>query len=343
MKIVRWSPDLTLPNHPRVAALGAFDGVHLGHARTIRVMRQIARRHGLEAVVLTFDPSPREFKNGERQPGWRLTTVDEQMYYLRRLGVDLAVLFEFPGEIHQVEAEDFVRRVLVGQLHVAHVAASETHHFGHKGAGDLALLRQLGEELGFEVETVPPLIIDGERVSSTRIRNLLLEGRVRTAGALLGRPYAICAHVVSGRGLGTELGFPTANLDIPPEKILPCDGVYAGLCGTVRQGDYQSLEQPRPAAINVGLAPTVRGDERVVEVHIIGRHCDLSGTCVKVEFLQRLRDEQKFADLKELSEQIRRDAQRAAAVAGEPPPEELRRFERDCAQDYLLRRGDRDG
>lgn len=340
MKIVRWSPELTLPNHPRVVALGAFDGVHLGHTRIICTVRQIARRQDLEAAVLTFNPSPREFKDGKHQPGWRLTTVDEQMYYLRRLGVDLTVLFEFPGEIYHVEAEDFVRRVLVKQLHTVQIAASETHHFGHKGAGDLALLHKLSEELDFDVVTVPSVVIDGERVSSTRIRNLLLQGQVRAAGALLGRPYAICGHVVSGRGLGTELGFPTANLEIPPEKILPRDGVYAGLCGTVREGDYQALEQPHPAAINVGWAPTVRGDERVVEVHIIGRHCDLGGSCIKVEFLHRLRDERKFASLKELSQQIRRDAQQAAAVAGTPLSEELQRFERDCAEDYLLRRGD---
>jgi len=340
MRIVRWTPEMALPRRPRVAALGAFDGVHLGHARTIRAMRAIAHQHDAEAAVLTFEPSPREFRDGVRQPGQRLTTRDEQMYYLRRLGVDLVVVFEFPDEIHVVEPEDFVHDVLVRQLNVMHMSASETHRFGHRGAGDLALLRKLGEELGFGVESVPPVIVGGERVSSTRVRALLAEGKAGEAGALLGRPYALCAPVVPGRGTGTKLGFPTANLDIPPEKILPRDGVYAGLCGVVREGDLGEMEQPRAAAINVGVAPTVRGDERIVEVHIVGRHCDLRGACIKTDFLRWLRGEERFADMAALAEQIGRDAALAGELACEPPGEELCRFERECAIDYVIRPGD---
>jgi len=340
MRIVRWTPDMTLPRRPRVAALGAFDGIHLGHARTIRAMRAIAHEHDAEAAVLTFDPSPREFRDGARQPGQRLTTCDEQMYYLRRLGVDLAVVFEFPGAIHLVEPEDFVSYVLVGQLNAIHMSASKTHRFGHRGAGDLTLLRRLGEELGFGVETVPPVIVGGERVSSTRVRELLAEGKASEAGALLGRPYALCAPVVPGRGLATELGFPTANLQVPREKVLPRDGVYAGLCGVVREGDLSEMEQPRAAAINVGLAPTVRGDERIVEVHIVGAHCDLRGACIKIDFLRWLRGEERFAGTDELAEQIGRDAALAAELACEPLSEELCRFERECAIDYVIRPGD---
>ncbi len=337
MKIVHWAPDMVLPQRPRVAVLGAFDGVHLGHARTIRAMRAIAHRRDAEAVVLTFDPSPREFSDGVRRPGRRLTTRDEQMYYLRRLGVDLAVIFDYPGEIRDLDPEDFVRDVLVGQFNVICVSASETHRFGRGGAGDPTLLRKLGEKLGFGVESVPPVIVGGERVSSTRIRKLLAAGAVAAAGALLGRPYALCATVVSGQGVGTQLGFPTANLQIPPEKVLPRDGVYAGLCGVVRDGDLDAVGQARAAAINIGVAPTVRGDERVVEVHLVGRHCDLRGACVKTEFLRWLRGEEHFANLQELAAQIGRDAALAAELVGEPLPEELRRFERECHVDYVIR------
>lgn len=338
MRLAYWRPDLKLPDVPRVVALGAFDGVHLGHAKTIQAMRSIAHERNAEAAILTFDPSPREFADGVRRPGQRLTTLEEQLYYLRRLGVDLAIVFEFPGEIHLVEPEDFVRDILIGQINAVHVTASKTHHFGHMGRGDLDLLRRLGAELGFDVEIVRPLTIGGERVSSTRIRKLLAEGNAQQAGALLGRPYAICAPVVSGRGMGTELGFPTANLSIPPEKILPHDGVYAGRGAVVREGDYATLQQPRPAAINVGFAPTVRGDERVVEVHLVGEHCDLVGACLNIEFLRWLRDEEQFRDLEALTNQISRDVAEVIEVAEAPPPEELREFERVCETEYVVRR-----
>ncbi len=338
MRVVRWSPDLELPEVPRVVALGAFDGVHLGHARTIQAMRSIAHQRDAQAAILTFDPSPREFANGLRRPGRRLTTLEEQLYYLRRLGVDLAVVFEFPGEIHSVEPEDFVRNVLVGQVNAVHVTASNAHRFGHMGRGDIDLLQKLADELGFEVEVVRSLSVGDERVSSTRIRNLLDAGKVLEAGALLGRPYAVYAPVVGGRGMGAELGFPTANLSIPPEKILPHDGVYAGRSGAVREGDYSELEQPRPAAINVGLAPTVRGDERIVEVHLVGEQCDLGGASLKVEFLRRLRDERKFESLEALTGQIGRDVDEVVEAAEAPQSEQLGEFDRVCATEYVVRR-----
>ncbi|MFW5867694.1 MAG: riboflavin kinase, partial [Armatimonadota bacterium] len=158
------------------------------------------------------------------------------------------------------------------------------------------------------------------------------------AGALLGRPYAIYAPVVDGRGVGASLGYPTANLKIPTEKILPHDGVFAGLCGQVREGDFQSIQQPRPAAINVGLAPTLRGDERIVEVHLVGEQCDLRGTTIKVEFLRWLREEREFEDTDALTEQIGRDVEEVAQVAGQAQGEELEQFDRFCATDYVVRR-----
>ncbi len=337
---VDWTPELGLPRKPRVVALGAFDGVHLGHARTIQAMRRVAHERDAEAAVLTFNPSPREFLNGVRRPGRRLTPIDEQMYYLRRLGVDLVIVFEFPGKIAAVEPEEFVRDVLVGQVGAVYVSASATHHFGHRGRGDLTLLQALGTELGFGVETVPPLIIGGERVSSTRIRDLLAAGEVGEAGRLLGRPYAIYAPVVSGQGRGRELGYPTANLSIPPEKTLPRDGVYAGMSGKIRGGDYDTLEEPRPAAINVGLAPTLRGDARIVEVHVVGVHCDLLGTSIKVQFLRWLRGEERFARLDDLTAQIGRDVAITATVAGAALPPELQRFDEFCAGDYIIARDD---
>lgn len=339
MERIDWHPDIELPQRPRVIALGAFDGVHLGHAQTIRTMRGIARDHEAEATVLTFNPGPREFNGGERLPGRRLTPIDEQLYYLRRLGIDLVIVFEFPGQIASMEPRDFVQEVLVRQLGAVHVIAGPTHRFGRRGAGDVDLLRKLGDEFGFGVQIVHPFMIEGERVSSTRIRDLLEEGQVHEAGALLGRPYAIISPVVSGRGVGGEIGYPTANLRIPPEKILPGDGVYAGLCAMVREDDYETMEQARAAAINVGLAPTVRGDERVVEVHVVGEQCDFANASLKVEFLRWLRGEREFENLKALSEQIGADSARVAEVAEAQTGAEMDAFDRMCASNHVIRRG----
>lgn len=316
MRAVTWSPELQLPDRPRVAALGAFDGLHLGHAGTIGHMLELARQRGAEATVLTFDPAPREFEDGVRQPGRRLTTVEEQFCRLREMGVDLTVLFEFPGRIREVEAEDFVRQVLVEQLRVVCVCASASHRFGRGGRGDLNLLRQLGLQYGFEVVTIAPVTLGDQRISSTLIRNLLQEGDVTRAAALLGRPYSILADVGEGAGLGAELGFPTANLRLPPEKLLPRDGVYAGVAGRA-SGDCAVMQQPRPAAINVGTAPTMGRGSRVVEVHLIGAHCDLRHTRLKVEFLRWLREERQFPDRAALVEQIARDVRECVATAQE--------------------------
>ena len=338
MRLVEWSPDLVLPDRQRVTALGAFDGVHLGHVKTIRTMRGIASEHDAQATVLTFDPGPREFKDGVHMAGRRLTPLDEQLFYLRRLGVDLVIVFDFSGEIREVEPQDFVHDILVGQFRAVHVVAGPTHRFGRRGSGDIELLRTMGAQLGYGVEIVHPVMVNGDRVSSTRVRDLLDQGSVHEAGALLGRPYAINAPVVSGRGMGTEIGYPTANLRLPPEKILPRDGVYAGLCGMIRPDDYEAMEQTRAAAINIGLAPTLRGDERVVEVHVVGEQCDLEGRSLKVEFLRWLRGEQEFESIKALSEQIGHDAKEAASIAGSRPGDELREFDRLCISNHRIRR-----
>ncbi len=316
MNELTWTPELELEDTPRVVALGAFDGVHLGHQSTITRVRRLARERNAESTVLTFDPSPREFVDGVRQTGRRLTTRPEQMCRLREIGVDTTVVIEFPGQIRTIEPEDFVRDVLVGQLRATCVCASESHRFGRNGAGDLSLLQKLAERYGFEVVVVTPVDIHDHRISSTLIRELLSHGNVNRAGALLGRPYSIVADVVSGQGLGTGLGFPTANLRIPSEKLVPHHGVYAGVAGKAT-GECQVIEQPRPAAINVGTAPTVGRHSRVVEVHLVGVQCDLTGAAINVQFLRWLRPEQAFADRGALIEQITRDVAECGTVSCE--------------------------
>jgi len=308
---------------PRVVTVGAFDGVHLGHVRTLHYARREARQRDAETAAVTFDPSPRELEDGVRQPGRRLTPVNEQLCLLQGLALDLAVVLEFPGTIQEMEPEDFVREVLVGRLNAVCVCASESHRFGAGGRGDLHLLRDLGGRLGFAVTIAQPDMIGGRRVSSTWVRELLAAGQANRAAALLGRPYALFGEVVEGRGRGRQLGFPTANLCIPPEKVLPRDGVYAGVAAQVT-ADYDVLEQPRPAAINIGTAPTFGREQRAVEVHVLGGEAHLAGACVKVQFLRWLRPERTFPDEDALVRQIREDVTRteaAAGAAGRPPPD----------------------
>jgi riboflavin kinase/FMN adenylyltransferase len=314
-----------LGSAPHAVAVGAFDGVHLGHASILRQVRDEARERGVAAAVVTFDPVPRELEDGARQPHRRLTPVDEHLCLLEGLGMDIALVLEFPGAIQSMSPEAFVSEVLLDDLNAVCVYASESHRFGAGGRGDVDLLRRLGAELGFEVKIVPPLMVGGQRVSSTRVRELLSQGRVDKAAALLGRPYALYARVVAGHGRGADLGFPTANLCIPEEKTLPRDGVYAGVAGTVTT-DYGPLERPWPAAINIGTAPTFARGERTVEVHICeakagasgaggSAHADLLDACLKVEFLRWLRTERRFETERALADQIAQDVASALELA----------------------------
>jgi len=299
---------------PHVVAVGAFDGVHLGHVHTLREVCQQARKRGVASAALTFDPSPRELDAGIRQPGQRLTPLHEQLHLLEHLGLDLALVLEFPGTVQQMPPETFAREVLVGALNAVCVCASETHRFGAGGRGDVRGLQRLARDLGFEVIVAEPFTVNARRVSSTWVRELLAQGQVHEAAALLGRPYAIFAEVVSGRGAGASLGFPTANLRIPPEKTIPRDGVYAGIAARVT-ADCEPLEEVRPAAINVGSAPTFGREDHLVEAHIVGQQDDLGGAHLKIELLRWLRRVQRFADEDALARQIAEDVNRSREAA----------------------------
>ncbi len=298
----------------RVVAVGAFDGVHLGHARILSQARREARQRGVEVAAMTFDPSPRELKDGVRQPGRRLTPVQEQLCLFEDLGLDLAVVLKFPGTIREMPPESFVSEVLIGKLNAVCLYASESHRFGAGRRGDIRLLGELARRFGVDLVAPRPQMVNDRRVSSTWVRELLAEGRVSEARELLGRPYAAFGEVMQGRGVGRLLGFPTANVRIPPEKFVPRDGVYAGVAARVT-ADYTAIEQPRPAAINIGTAPTFGRGQRVIEAHVIGPQTDLAGASLKLEFLSWLRAEQRFADEGALVRQIEEDVARAQALA----------------------------
>ncbi len=292
---------------PLCLALGVFDGLHLGHRKVIDTAVSWARRGPLAVGVLTFDPHPDTIINPSGAPHL-LTTTEEKLALLRELEVNIAVIAGFTRQLAHMPAERFVRDVLVRGLRARRIVVGEGWRFGAGGAGSSEVLRVLGGELGFQVSVVPPVSVKGREVSSTRIRRLLLRGRLEAANELLGRPYGMAGCVVAGAGRGRDLGFPTANLDVPTTKLIPADGVYACLAG---------LRKMRPAVAYIGTRPTFEeaGDRRV-EVHLLEppRRAMLRGRQLRIRMIARLRGGREFASAQALAAQMERDSVRADAL-----------------------------
>lgn len=294
------------PVSPRgsVVCIGAFDGLHGGHRALVRHTVARARAVGVDAVALTFEPLPREFFARENPPP-RLTLARAKVEGLRALGADAVGLLRFDAAMAAMSAEDFVRRMLVERLSAREVWIGPEFRFGHRRGGDLALLQAMGAELGFAANAIEAVEVQGERVSSTRIREALKRGEFTEATRLLGRPYAIGGRVVRGQQLGRTLGFPTANLRFPKTPAL--SGIYATWVHGV-------AEHPWPSVSSFGTRPTVDGVEPLLEAHLFDFAGDLYGRHIEVEFVAKLRDELKFPDLPSLTEQMHRDAEQARAL-----------------------------
>lgn len=293
-----------------VVCIGAFDGLHNGHRALVRQTVARARDLGVPAVALSFEPLPREFFSRDTPPP-RLTLARAKVQGLRQLGVDEVGLLRFDARMAAMPAQDFVARMLVQRLAAREVWIGPDFRFGHKRGGDLALLQQLGSGLGFSAHAIDAVEVQGERVSSTRIRAALQQGDFADAARLLGRPYAIGGRVVRGRQLGRTLGFPTANLRYPRTPAL--SGIYATWVHGV-------ADQPWPSVSSFGTRPTVAGVEPLLEAHLFDFDGDLYGRHIEVEFVAKLRDELKFPDLPSLTEQMHRDAQQARAVLAQAAP-----------------------
>lgn len=294
------------PVSPRgsVVCIGAFDGLHGGHRALVR--HTVARAHavGVDAVALTFEPLPREFFARENPPP-RLTLARAKVEGLRALGADAVGLLRFDAAMAAMSAQDFVRRMLVDRLSAREVWIGPEFRFGRRRGGDLALLQAMGAELGFAANAIEAVEVQGERVSSTRIREALKRGEFTEAARLLGRPYAIGGRVVRGQQLGRTLGFPTANLRFPKTPAL--SGIYATWVHGV-------AEHPWPSVSSFGTRPTVDGVEPLLEAHLFDFTGDLYGRHIEVEFVAKLRDELKFPDLPSLTAQMHRDAEQARAL-----------------------------
>ncbi len=309
------------PSHalrPTAIALGSFDGLHAGHRRVIAAVTAAADPAADPAAVPTvvsFWPHPREVLHGEGR--LRLDLPHEKLELLEPLGIRQLVLVPFTRELAALTPAAFVEGVLVQQLHARRVAVGDNFRFGAGRRGDAADLQRLGAAHGISVEVLPMLWQGGERMSSSRIRAALAAGAIADARQLLGRPYRFSGAVVSGRGLGRQLGWPTANLAVDGRKLLPAEGVYAALAWIGPGG------APLAAVMNLGPQPTVDpAAPSAVEVHLLDRQVDLTDGQLTVQPLERLRGQQRFDGLPDLVAQIGRDADQArllAAAAGAQP------------------------
>ncbi|QNI75843.1 bifunctional riboflavin kinase/FAD synthetase [Synechococcus sp. MVIR-18-1] len=301
---------------PTTLALGSFDGLHAGHRRVIASVTKTDHLNAIPTVV-SFWPHPREVLHGE--PRLRLDLPEEKLELLEPLGIQQLVLVPFNRQLAQLSAAEFVEQVLLGCLKAQQIAVGANFRFGRGREGDTNTLRALAEAAGVQVSVLPILEDAGGRMSSSRIREALSNGDLQAASTLLGRPYRFRGTVVRGRGLGRELGWPTANLQVDGRKFLPGLGVYAARTWIQRDGEGKG--EALPAVMNLGPQPTVDPNSpSAVEVHLLDRRIELVGQELVVEPVERLRGQQRFSGLEELSAQIGKDAaaarQRLQATAG---------------------------
>ena len=310
MRILRTVPAAHAA--PVALTIGNFDGVHLGHQAMLARLAATARERGLPPCAMTFEPHPREFFSPDHAPA-RLTSLREKLELLAAHGMERTYVCRFDYRFAQHTAEEFVERTLAQGLGVQHLLVGDDFRFGARRAGDFALLKRLSSRFGYTVESIPSFTLEGERVSSTAVREALAAGRLDHAATLLGRPYSISGRVVRGDGLGRKLGYPTANVQMKHNRT-PLAGIFAvevaGAADRVLQG-----------AASLGVRPTVKASaEPVLEVYLFDFDGDLYGRHVRVDFLHKFRDEQKFADLAALTKQIALDVEHARSffTAREP-------------------------
>lgn len=294
-----WNEYYSSPKRSSVLAIGNFDGLHLGHQAILRATVERALEIKTVSTALTFDPAPLKILRPESAPP-RISTNTQRIAGFSMMGMDAAVVMPFTMELARLAPEDFVEQILVRDLQVAAILVGENFRFGHRQSGNVKLLRELGQRLGFEVVIIPPVVYRGEIVSSTIIRREIAEGDVSHAGRLLGRPFTLTGEVVSGTGTGTRFTFPTLNL-APEQELLPARGVY--ITRTSFHGDWES----RPSVTNIGMRPTFNGNALSVETHLLDFSGEIPARRLEVQFWHRLREEKKFSGATELREQIARD------------------------------------
>jgi len=304
MKVI-FDPEEPIENSTS-ATIGNFDGVHVGHKKIISAVKEEAQQLGISSCVITFHPHPQKILQNIDIP--LLVPIRERLKLLEKEGVDVVACYTFTKDIAKIPAKDFVTDILIGKLNLKHLIVGPDFSFGRKREGNLDLLNEMGKEYGFDTKVVETALIEGEIVSSTSIRNLLREGNVVKAGKFLGYNFYIEGQVKEGEKRGRQIGFPTANLDTDWD-ILPKVGVYATLAHV---GDRKLH-----SITNVGYQPTFGDNELLIETHIFNFNEDIYKKRIKIEFVDRVRDEQKFDGPEALVEQIKKDVERVNVILSE--------------------------
>jgi riboflavin kinase / FMN adenylyltransferase len=284
--------------------IGVFDGVHLGHKYLISKLKELAGQQGLSDFVITFDKHPQETLSPQSQPPF-LTDAHEKALLLKNEGVKAVIVLEFNHELSQLSARDFLA-LLQKHLRLKGLVIGPDFALGRHGEGNIPTLRRLGSEMGFSVTVIPAIRNNGDIVSSTAIRRALAEGDMEKVGRFMGRPFSLHGRVIHGKGRGAGLGFPTVNLDILPGQAIPCDGVFATRA-YVDKSAYPSLT-------NIGMNPTFGKNQRTVESFLLDYHNNLYEHEVKIDFLQKVRNEIKFDKPDDLVKQIQDDIRVARAI-----------------------------
>jgi riboflavin kinase / FMN adenylyltransferase len=308
MKIIRAASELEARGRPACVAIGFFDGVHLGHQQIIRQTVADGRRHDAVALVVTFDCHPNTVVAPNRVPPL-IYSLPQKLRAIESLGADALLLIHFDKAFSEQTGEAFMRSLTADLGGIRSLCVGANFVFGHKRSGNVALLGKLGQELRFTVHGMAAVSLGGRVVSSTRIRETVRAGELDPAGQMLGRAYSLAGTVIHGDRVGHQLGFPTANLDVSG-RVLPPNGVYPARAMVAGQAHH--------AVVNIGTRPTVPGAEPQirVEAHLLDFSGEIYGEELELTFLDKLREERKFASLAELKEQIGRDIEQARAKWG---------------------------
>lgn len=307
MRLVRHLVDVpaTLWNSGSVVTIGSYDGLHLGHQRLLDAVRNKSREDGLQSVVMSFEPTPREFFQADKPPA-RLMRFREKFDALAASGIDLFYCPKFSSAMRQIAAPDFVRRILVHGLNARHLVVGDDSRFAWRREGDVALLTSMGRALDFTVQQVACVTVDGIRVSSTAIRQACEAGDMTRAATLLGRPYRMSGRVIRGEQLGRTLGFPTANVDLQRRQS-PVMGIFA-----VRVGGIKDV--PIDGVASVGTRPTFDGTKPILEVFLFDFSANIYGKFIDVDFIARLREQKRYESVDNLVAQMRIDADHARSI-----------------------------
>ena len=305
MQIVRGLYNLRPEHRGSALTIGNYDGVHRGHQAVLATLRERARALGAATTVVTFEPTPQEYFGGERAPS-RLMRLRDKLLALREQGVERVLCLHFDRALASLSAEDFIDRVLVQGLGARHVVVGADFRFGSGRRGDLRLLAAAGARAGFTIAATPTFVLEGERVSSTAVRNALAAGDLERARRLLGRRYRICGRVIGGQRLGRALGYPTANMALG-RRVCPIHGIFAVRVAGAGAGWL-------PGVASLGTRPTIGGGELLLEAHLFDFDAELYGQRLDVEFVAKLRDEERFASTEALTVQMRRDEAQARAI-----------------------------